>query len=198
MSHTGPRRVRFVTHFDVSDGDVKKAINSLSKIMAAYAPVVVKEPPKPPPSVTVAMIDEEEALPAVVMTSTPADQPKPDLGMPSPLVSTPAPAPLEQSLSTSPQSPSPNVMDPTATLVPTATNASATASSPPPEPVVDVFEEVTIVGVSTSEQGFVVVLLSPESRRAIKVVVTPIDPMSAGLDVHQVRTSHHSVSKVFY
>lgn len=51
-----------------------------------------------------------------------------------------------------------------------------------------VFWQVSVLGVSTSDAGFVVVLRNKEGTRAIKLLITPGDPMSAGLDVQQVRT----------
>lgn len=40
-----------------------------------------------------------------------------------------------------------------------------------------------------STEGFVAVMTSKESTRALKLVVTPDDPMSGGLDVEQAETS---------
>ena len=40
-----------------------------------------------------------------------------------------------------------------------------------------------------STEGFVALMTSKESTRALKLVVTPDDPMSGGLDVEQAETS---------
>lgn len=44
-------------------------------------------------------------------------------------------------------------------------------------------------GMAVSSEGFVAVMTSKESSRALKLVITPDDPMSGGLDVEQAETS---------
>lgn len=44
-------------------------------------------------------------------------------------------------------------------------------------------------GMAVSSEGFVAVLTSKETARALKLVITPDDPMSGGLDVEQAETS---------
>lgn len=39
-----------------------------------------------------------------------------------------------------------------------------------------------------SNEGFVAVMTSKESSRGLKLVITPDDPMSGGLDVQQAET----------
>jgi hypothetical protein len=79
------------------------------------------------------------------------------------------------------------VIDTTATtVVPSApANASGAVEG-------EATEDVEVFGVSTSDEGFVVVLAQGQEqgqgRRALKVTVTPTDPMSAGLDVHAAET----------
>ncbi|CAM9855527.1 unnamed protein product [Laminaria digitata] len=51
------------------------------------------------------------------------------------------------------------------------------------------FEEVELQGMAVSSEGFVAIMTSKESPRALKLVVTPDDPMSGGLDVEQAQTS---------
>eukprot|EP00903_Cladosiphon_okamuranus_P009504 g9056.t1 len=58
-----------------------------------------------------------------------------------------------------------------------------------PPPFVEEFEEVELQGMAVSTEGFVAVMTSKESTRALKLVVTPDDPMSGGLDVEQAETS---------
>lgn len=43
--------------------------------------------------------------------------------------------------------------------------------------------------MAVSSEGFVAIMTSKESPRALKLVVTPDDPMSGGLDVEQAETS---------
>lgn len=43
--------------------------------------------------------------------------------------------------------------------------------------------------MAVSTEGFVALMTSKESTRALKLVVTPDDPMSGGLDVEQAETS---------
>lgn len=43
--------------------------------------------------------------------------------------------------------------------------------------------------MAVSSEGFVAVMTGKESPRAMKLVVTPDDPMSGGLDVEQAETS---------
>lgn len=43
--------------------------------------------------------------------------------------------------------------------------------------------------MTVSNEGFVAIMTSKESPRALKLVVTPDDPMSGGLDVEQAETS---------
>lgn len=43
--------------------------------------------------------------------------------------------------------------------------------------------------MTVSSEGFVAIMTSKESPRALKLVVTPDDPMSGGLDVEQAETS---------
>lgn len=43
--------------------------------------------------------------------------------------------------------------------------------------------------MAVSNEGFVAVMTSKQSTRALKLVVTPDDPMSGGLDVEQAETS---------
>lgn len=43
--------------------------------------------------------------------------------------------------------------------------------------------------MAVSNEGFVAIMTSKESPRALKLVVTPDDPMSGGLDVEQAETS---------
>ncbi|CAM9304156.1 unnamed protein product [Scytosiphon promiscuus] len=56
-------------------------------------------------------------------------------------------------------------------------------------PFSEEFEEVELQGMAVSNEGFVAVMTSKESSRALKLVVTPDDPMSGGLDVEQAETS---------
>ncbi|CAN0472960.1 unnamed protein product, partial [Discosporangium mesarthrocarpum] len=42
--------------------------------------------------------------------------------------------------------------------------------------------------MAVSEEGFVAVVTSKSSPRAIKMVMTPDDPMSEGLDINQAET----------
>lgn len=44
-------------------------------------------------------------------------------------------------------------------------------------------------GMAVSTEGFVAIMTSKESTRALRLVVTPDDPMSGGLDVEQAETS---------
>lgn len=44
-------------------------------------------------------------------------------------------------------------------------------------------------GMGVSNEGFVAILTSNESPRALKLLITPDDPMSGGLDVEQAETS---------
>ncbi|CAN0519417.1 unnamed protein product, partial [Ectocarpus sp. 8 AP-2014] len=43
--------------------------------------------------------------------------------------------------------------------------------------------------MAVSTEGFVAIMTSKESTRALRLVVTPDDPMSGGLDVEQAETS---------
>ncbi|CAM9977123.1 unnamed protein product [Ectocarpus sp. 4 AP-2014] len=56
-------------------------------------------------------------------------------------------------------------------------------------PFVEKFEEVELQGMAVSTEGFVAIMTSKESTRALRLVVTPDDPMSGGLDVEQAETS---------
>ncbi|CAM9460897.1 unnamed protein product [Ectocarpus sp. 12 AP-2014] len=56
-------------------------------------------------------------------------------------------------------------------------------------PFVEKFEEVELQGMAVSTEGFVAIMTSRESTRALRLVVTPDDPMSGGLDVEQAETS---------
>ncbi|CAM9284477.1 unnamed protein product [Ascophyllum nodosum] len=51
------------------------------------------------------------------------------------------------------------------------------------------FEEVELQGMTVSNEGFVAIMTSKESPRALKLLITPDDPMSGGLDVEQAETS---------
>jgi len=51
------------------------------------------------------------------------------------------------------------------------------------------YEEVTLYGMSVSEMGFCVLLKGVICDRLLKILVTPADPMSDGLDREQVETS---------
>ena len=44
-------------------------------------------------------------------------------------------------------------------------------------------------GMTVSNEGFVAIMTSKESPRALKLLITPDDPMSGGLDVEQAETS---------
>ena len=167
----GPRRVRMVTHYEVSDADVKRAITALTKIMAVYAP----SPSEPEATDGAA---SSAVIPKVDISSV---QLVPTSGSGQALV-------VRQEASTALTQMIPKLVDTTATTIINGTLVHPSSL----EKIEEVqeeerTEEVNIVGVSTSDQGFVVVLMSPESQRALRVVVTPTDPMSAGLDVHQVR-----------
>jgi len=159
-----------VTHYEVSDADVKRAITALSKIMAVYSP-----PPalKETPELVIPKVDVNP-LQYIPRTEIPPPAAQNDVTQ----------APIVIGESTALQRPIPNIVDTTATVITNSTIDSAALSFEGID--LDKTEEVVIAGVSTSDQGFVVVLLSPESQRALRVVVTPTDPMSAGLDVHQV------------
>jgi hypothetical protein len=50
------------------------------------------------------------------------------------------------------------------------------------------YEEVTVHGMSVSEEGFCVLLRGMVCDRALKVLITPSDPMADGLDTEQVET----------
>ncbi len=51
-----------------------------------------------------------------------------------------------------------------------------------------VHTQVDIVGMTVSEEGFISILSSPELGRSLKVLITPADPMSEGLDRHEPGT----------
>jgi hypothetical protein len=51
------------------------------------------------------------------------------------------------------------------------------------------FEEVTVRGMSVSAEGFCVILQGAASDRCVRVLVTPEDPMSDGLDHDEVESS---------
>ncbi len=51
-----------------------------------------------------------------------------------------------------------------------------------------VYTQVDIVGMTVSEEGFISILSSPELGRSLKVLITPADPMSEGLDRHEPGT----------
>ena len=56
-------------------------------------------------------------------------------------------------------------------------------------PVPEWYEEAVVHGMSVSEEGFCVLLRGVVSDRYVRVLVTPSDPMSDGLDRDQVETS---------
>lgn len=47
----------------------------------------------------------------------------------------------------------------------------------------------SIQGMTVSNEGFVAVMTSKESSRALRVIMTPDDPMSGGLDMENAETS---------
>lgn len=51
------------------------------------------------------------------------------------------------------------------------------------------FPALVLQGMAVSNEGFVAILTSKESQRALKLLITPDDPMSGGLDVEQAETS---------
>ncbi len=162
----GPRRLRMVTHYDVSESDVKKALGAFDKVLAPYKEALQRPPPPPP--VAAATVDE-----TVLQAAGAALDAVP-----------------------------PSIVDTTATTVVNNTAPAASASAAATK-VEEKLVDVVVQGVSTSEQGFVVVLAEKEEpvpvagedgamvarkKKAIKVVITPSDPMSAGLDVHSAET----------
>lgn len=69
-------------------------------------------------------------------------------------------------------------------------------ASPPPPPLRDLgrlrrrfFPALVLQGMAVSNEGFIAILTSKESQRALKLLITPDDPMSGGLDVEQAETS---------
>lgn len=50
------------------------------------------------------------------------------------------------------------------------------------------YEQVELVGMTVSDEGFVTVFRSSTRNRAVKVVITPADPMSEGLDRNEPST----------
>ena len=71
--------------------------------------------------------------------------------------------------------------------VSTTATSSATAVVDVEEPVF--YEECVIHGMSVSDEGFCVLLRGVVCDRYVRVLVTPSDPMSDGLDRDQVETS---------
>jgi len=186
----GPRRLRFVTHYDVSEFDVKKALGAFEKILSPYKELFL-QPLPPATAAAAAAVEAAATAQAAAAIATAAA----------------AAAALQQQLQQEP-----GVIDTTATVVVNNTVAAAgtaTAAAAVPVPVAatgaaaaaveEKLVDLVVHGVSTSEQGFVVILAQKDDppqganevrrqKKALKVVITPSDPMSAGLDVHQAET----------
>jgi threonine aldolase len=195
----GPRRLRFVTHYDVGEGGVKKAVAAFDKILLPF-----REALAPP-----AAAAQEAAAPAGAAgaaagaSSAAATAPAEEAGA---AAASAAGAAAAAAARFAMDGPPPAVIDTTATTVvnntaaaAAGTTAAVAAGAGGEEAQAEAVEELEVVGVSTSELGFVVVLAQPPAaageqpqqvgaRKALKVVITPSDPMSAGLDVHTAET----------
>ena len=188
----GPRRLRFVTHYDVSENDVKKVLGAFDKILSPYKELFL-QPPPPAAAAAAAAVEAAATAQAAAAAATAAA----------------AAAALQQQQLLQQE---PGVIDTTATVVVNNTVAAAagTTTSAAAVPtaaagggaaaaVEEQLVDLVVHGVSTSEQGFVVILAQKDDppqganelrrqKKALKVVITPSDPMSAGLDVHQAET----------
>lgn len=192
----GPRRLRLVTHYDVGEGDVKKAVAAFDKILLPYREALAP-PPAPAPAAAPAAAQEAVAAggvaPGAAALSVAASAPAEEAGAAAAryAMEGPPPAVIDTTATT--------VVNNTAAAAAGTTAAAATVAVGEPAVAAEAVEELEVVGVSTSELGFVVVLAQPAAgagaeaagagaRKALKVVITPSDPMSAGLDVHSAET----------
>ncbi|TFJ82635.1 hypothetical protein NSK_006059 [Nannochloropsis salina CCMP1776] len=183
----GPRRIRMVTHYDVSEGDIKKAITVFEKVLQPYKELFLNPPP---PAAAAAAAAVEAAASAQVAAAAAR-------------AAAAVAVSQQQTGNVSLEGGAPGVIDTTATVVvnntlPGPTGAGSAAAGPVSQ-AEETLVDVVVQGVSTSARGFVVVLAEKEGegqegseggspRKALKVVVTPSDPMSAGLDVHAAET----------
>ena len=79
-------------------------------------------------------------------------------------------------------------VDTASTAAPIPATTTAVATMEVEDPVV-FYEECAIHGMTVSEEGFCVLLRGVVCDRYVRVLVTPSDPMSDGLDRDQVETS---------
>jgi hypothetical protein len=178
-----------VTHYEVSDADVKKAITGLERIMKGYAlppstPALMSD--SPPAAETAAAAGAGSTSTAVQMTPVAESASATGRPMGRNVLSDRLVAPRPSSANLS------DIIETSATTISTQTMSS----SRPDEANVGMVggggevEELSVHGVSSSEEGFVVLLAQKgkgKPQRLLKILITPSDPMSAGLDVQQVR-----------
>lgn len=163
----GPRSVRIVTHRDIAAEDVDTIIwafrDVAGKVWAAsYAASNFSAP-------------ANDADVPVVKASAPAKD-----GTASETVAAVETADQQTA----------ELLSPTqATTAPASTQAGSSSPAEAGEAAPQQYEQVTVRGMSVSNDGFCVILQGTSSLRCMRVLVTPEDPMSDGLDHDEVESS---------
>ncbi|CAM9719077.1 unnamed protein product [Chrysoparadoxa australica] len=174
--------VRFVTHYQISEQDAGKV---MSAIRAVLDEVESSKPPAPPAKLpTASVVPSWEENKAAASKAEDAFDMHETLGEDGAVR-----GPIQDSIpSGDPTAAAGAVYQSDVNVQDVEIVEQEPAVAPEVQQAQAYYEEVEVSGVTVSDEGFIAILQSTHSPRALKIPITPADPLSTGLDKHEADT----------